>query len=41
MVSYMSIIQPKSVSLIVFEILAKNVMFDLERSKVKLVNVSL
>ena len=34
---HQTIIQPKYVSLIVFEILTKNVMFDLIRSKVKLI----
>ena len=38
MVSYLSVIQPKSLSLMVFEIFAKNILRDLERSKVRFVN---
>ena len=41
MISYLSVIQLKSVSLLVFEILAENQMFDLERSKVISINESL
>ena len=37
MISYKSVIYSKALSLTVFEIMAKNVIFDLERSKVKLV----
>ena len=35
MISYMCIIQTKSVSVIVFEIIAIKALFDLSRSKVK------
>ena len=35
MISYMCIIQTKSVSVIVFEIIAIKTLFDLSRSKVK------
>ena len=38
MISYMSIIEVKPVSLIVFEIFAKNLLCDLERSKAIFVN---
>ena len=35
MISYMCVIQTKSVSVIVFEIIAIKALFDLSRSKVK------
>ena len=38
MISYRSVIQDKSVSLIVFEKLAKNLLRVLERSKVIFIN---
>ena len=38
MISYMSIIEVKLASLIFFEIFAKNLLCDLERSKAKFVN---
>ena len=37
MISYLSVINSEALSFTVFEIMAKNVIFDRERSKVKLV----
>ena len=41
MISYMSIMQTKSLSLLVFEIFEKNMWYDLSRSEVLFVNQSL